>query len=60
MYLFVDVTVCGIALALHGWYVLLVLVILVPLQVRNARKEREVLRAKFGERYDAYRRATWF
>jgi hypothetical protein len=27
MYLFVDLTVCGIALAVHRWYVLLLLVI---------------------------------
>jgi protein-S-isoprenylcysteine O-methyltransferase Ste14 len=60
MYLFLDSTVFGIALALHRWYVWLVLIVLVPLQVRNAIREREVLRAKFGERYDAYRRATWF
>jgi protein-S-isoprenylcysteine O-methyltransferase Ste14 len=60
MYLFVDLTVCGLALALHRWYVLLLLVILLPLQTRNARKERQLLREKFGERYETYRRATWF
>ncbi|HXQ29159.1 MAG TPA: methyltransferase [Gemmatimonadales bacterium] len=60
MYLFLDLAVCGIALALQRSYVFLVLVILVPLQMRNAIRERVVLRAKFGERYDAYRRATWF
>jgi protein-S-isoprenylcysteine O-methyltransferase Ste14 len=60
MYAFVDLTVCGIALALHRWEVLLVLAVLLPLQIRNARKERALLREKFGERYEAYRRATWF
>jgi protein-S-isoprenylcysteine O-methyltransferase Ste14 len=60
MYLFVDLIVCGIALALDRWYVLLLLVILLPLQTRNARKERELLREKFGERFEIYRRATWF
>jgi protein-S-isoprenylcysteine O-methyltransferase Ste14 len=60
MYLFVDLTLCGIALALHSWYVLLLLVILVPLQARNARKEGQLLREKFGEQYEVYRRATWF
>jgi len=60
MYLFVDVTVCGIALAVHCWYVLLLLVILVPLQTRNGLREHELLRKKFGERYQVYRRATWF
>jgi hypothetical protein len=60
MYVFVDLTVSGIALAAHRWSVLLLLVILLPLQMRNARRERNVLQDKFGERYELYRRATWF
>ena len=60
MYMFVDLTVCGIALAARSWYVLLFLVVLLPLQVRNARRESAVLKEKFGERYEVYRRATWF
>jgi protein-S-isoprenylcysteine O-methyltransferase Ste14 len=32
MYVFVDLIICGIALAVDRWYVLLVLVILLPLQ----------------------------
>ena len=60
MYVFVDLTICGIALAAHRWYVLLLVVILLPLQIRNARRERTVLREKFGERYELYCRATWF
>ena len=60
IYIFVDFTVCGIALAVHSWYVLLLLVIVLPLQTRNARTERKLLQEKFGERYEIYRRATWF
>jgi protein-S-isoprenylcysteine O-methyltransferase Ste14 len=60
MYLFVDLTICGIALALHLWYVLLLLVVLLPVQVKNARAERKILHDKFGERYEAYRKTTWF
>ena len=52
MYIFVDLTVCGIALAVHRWYVLLLLIILLPLQMRNARTERK-MSEKFGERYEA-------
>ena len=59
MYVFVDLTVCAIALAVHRWYVLLLLAVLVPLQLRNARRERKLLHQKFGERYEAYRRRTW-
>jgi hypothetical protein len=39
---------------------LLPLVILLPLQMRNARRERNLLQEKFRERYTIYRRATWF
>jgi len=60
MYVFVDLTLCGIALAVHHWYVLLLLVLLAPLQIRNAHREHTLLREKFGERYETYRRATWF
>jgi protein-S-isoprenylcysteine O-methyltransferase Ste14 len=60
MYVFVDLTVCGIALAVHRWYVLLFLVILLALQTRNGLAERKALQAKFGERYEMYRQATWF
>ena len=60
MYVFVDFTLCGIALAVHRWYALIPLAILLLLQTRNARAERKLLREKFGERYETYRRATWF
>ena len=60
MYVFVDLTIVGIALAVHQWYVLLVLAILLPLQIRNGFKERKVLAERFGERYEAYRGSTWF
>jgi len=59
MYVFLDLAICGIALAVGRWYVLLPLAILVPLQMRNARREGKLLQEKFGERYEAYRRGTW-
>jgi protein-S-isoprenylcysteine O-methyltransferase Ste14 len=43
-----------------GWYVLLFLGVLVAFQAKNARGERTVLRDQFGERYEIYRRRTWF
>lgn len=60
MYLFVDLAVCGIALALHRWWVLVPLLLLLPWQVKNARAERSILRKTFAARYEAYRRTTWF
>lgn len=59
MYAFVDLTICGIALAVHRWYALLLLAVLVPLQMSNARRETKLLQQRFGERYEAYRRGTW-
>ena len=60
MYLFVDLTILGIALVLGLWYIAMILLILVPLQVMNAYREKKVLHDKFGERYEEYRRSTWF
>lgn len=41
-------------------WLFLVFAILIPMQVVRSRKEAEVLEAKFGEEYLAYRRSTWF
>lgn len=60
MYIFVDIAICGVALAAQRWWVLLPLLILVPMQIRNSRKERELLLAKFGDAYVEYDRKTWF
>jgi protein-S-isoprenylcysteine O-methyltransferase Ste14 len=59
MYVFADLAICGVALAMHRWYPLLIFVVLLPLQMRNARAESKLLEEKFGERYEIYRRATW-
>jgi protein-S-isoprenylcysteine O-methyltransferase Ste14 len=39
---------------------LLVFLAIVPLQVMRARKEAQVLEAKFGDAYREYRAKTWF
>jgi protein-S-isoprenylcysteine O-methyltransferase Ste14 len=59
MYLFLDLAICGVALAVRSWYVMIPL-LLVPLQIRGALRENAVLRARFGEQYKAYSRSTWF
>ena len=60
MYISVDIAICGIALATQLWWVLLPLVIMVPAQIRNCRRERELLLAKFGDAYREYEQTTWF
>ena len=60
MYLFVDLTVFGVTLATRFWYLAFVFLILIPLQVRNAGKERMLLQEKFGDAYLAYKATTWF
>lgn len=60
MYICVDIAICGAALAAQRWWVLLPLLILVPLQIRNCHKERELLLAKFGDAYREYARRAWF
>ena len=60
MYVFVDLTVIGLTLATHFWYLACVLLVLLPLQIRNAGKERKLLQEKIGETYLAYKATTWF
>jgi protein-S-isoprenylcysteine O-methyltransferase Ste14 len=60
MYLFVDLTIVGITLALGIWYLLTTLLVLIPLQVRNASRESRLLLEKFGNTYEQYRSQTWF
>ena len=64
LYIFVDLTIVGIALAVARWYVTfpllgLVVLVLAPLQIVKAGREERVLREKFGKRYDEYREHTW-
>ena len=59
MYVFIDVTMSGIALALERWWILLALLILLPLQIRNARRENKLLAESFGAEYQAWRDRTW-
>ncbi len=52
--------VCGIPLLAERWWPALLLLVLVPMQRRRARREARVLEERFGEEYRAYRRTTWF
>ncbi len=47
-------------LAMYGWSVLVVWVVVALIQVRRAGREDRVLAAAFGPDYAAYRDRTWF
>jgi protein-S-isoprenylcysteine O-methyltransferase Ste14 len=47
MYVFLDLTVAGIAMAVHFWYLACILLVLVPIQIRQSRKEGKLLQEKF-------------
>ncbi|MGH9734482.1 MAG: methyltransferase family protein [Candidatus Acidiferrales bacterium] len=60
VYVFGTVFIAGLILWIAQPLYLLVLVVLVPAQVVRARKEAQVLEAKFGDAYRAYCTSTWF
>lgn len=60
IYLFGGLTIVGLFLFFGVPKLLLLLVVLVPLQIYRMRKEEQVLAAKFGEEYQAYKARTWF
>jgi protein-S-isoprenylcysteine O-methyltransferase Ste14 len=60
VYVFGTVIIVGLMLWINRPEYLLVLFIIVPLQIARAHKEAQVLEAKFGDAYRAYRAKTWF
>jgi protein-S-isoprenylcysteine O-methyltransferase Ste14 len=60
IYVFASLFLVGYILLLERSAWLLIFVAVIPLQTWRARKEAQVLEAKFGEDYHAYRRRTWF
>jgi protein-S-isoprenylcysteine O-methyltransferase Ste14 len=50
----------ALALVLTQWWPMLLLIVVVPLQIVRARRERRVLSAAFGTAYEEYRARTWF
>ncbi len=60
MYLFLDLMLFGLILALGLHWLLAILAALVVVQARRARREARVLEASFGQAYLDYRSRTWF
>jgi protein-S-isoprenylcysteine O-methyltransferase Ste14 len=60
IYIFLDVTVLGLILALRLYWLFLLLTVLAFFQARQARKEATLLQEKFGQAYRDYAKQTWF
>ena len=60
IYVFVDVMIFGLILALHLYWLFAFFPILVAMHVLRAHREAKVLREKFGQAYLDYRNQTWF
>ncbi len=55
-----TIFILGIVLVIGVRWLWIALVLLVVVQVLRARKEAQVLEAKFGDEYLRYRAQTWF
>ena len=60
VYIFSTLVLVGTALCLRSFLFGLYVVAVIVLQIVRIRREDAVLLAEFGDRYHAYRRATWF
>lgn len=60
IYFFGALMILGVIIWTGRPVLLLVYVILIPMQIIRARKESQVLEAKFGDAYLEYKRGTWF
>ena len=60
IYVFGGLMSVGIFIFIHLPWLLLIWVPLLPLQVFRVRQEQQVLEAKFGDAYRAYKQQTWF
>jgi protein-S-isoprenylcysteine O-methyltransferase Ste14 len=60
IYVFVDVMIFGLILALHLYWLFALYPLLVAMHVFRAHREANVLRGKFGQAYLDYRDQTWF
>ena len=60
IYVFGGLVIASFLLYINQPYALLIFVVLIPMQIYRARKEEQVLEAKFGEEYREYKARTWF
>ena len=60
IYVFVDVMIFGLILALHLYWLFALFPLLVAMHAFRAHREVKVLQEKFGLAYLDYRNQTWF
>ena len=60
IYVFVDVMLFGLLLALHLYWLFVPFPVLVAMHAVRAHQEAKVLQEKFGQAYLDYREQTWF
>jgi protein-S-isoprenylcysteine O-methyltransferase Ste14 len=60
IYVFGAIMTLGVIIWAGQPLLLLFYVILIPMQIIRARKESQVLEAKFGDAYLEYKKKTWF
>ena len=60
IYVFVDVMIFGLILALHLYWLFALFPLLVAMHAFRAHREAKVLQEKFGQAYLDYRNQTWF
>jgi protein-S-isoprenylcysteine O-methyltransferase Ste14 len=60
IYVFVDVMILGLILALHLYWLFALYPLLLVMHVIRARREAAVLQGKFGQAYIDYCDHTWF
>jgi len=60
IYVFGTIAIAGLCLILQRPYVWILVLFVIAMQTARARKESQVLEAKFGDEYRTYRSRTWF
>jgi protein-S-isoprenylcysteine O-methyltransferase Ste14 len=60
IYVFAELVFAGAAVFMWSWWPVVIMVALIPMQMKRARREAAVLQDAFGEEYVAYRQRTWF
>ena len=59
IYVFSALMILGLIVIVRKPMLLLILLLIIPLQIFRARREAQVLEAKFGDAYRQYRARTW-